>query len=680
MNELPKLMTIKEILSNENYVIPIYQRNYAWADEEINQLIEDIINYTTRASNNENYYIGSLIVFKRTGKNQKTDFEVIDGQQRFSTLTLLTTYLKNHAPKLDDTIDLGWFIKQNIIFDNRQKSTETLNKLFEKEFEKRIKRKQYNDESELNPDIISGYKIIESALTEKLTEHETTLSVFCKYLFNNVKILRIEVPEHTDLNHYFEVMNNRGEQLEKHEVLKAKFLSYLAHDSKSTKIFNDIWESVANMEKYVQTGFDTKLRTEIFDNSWADLVPNSFKEIADCYTVIDAFKEQSKDNIEKKTLHEIIHSKETFSSKNPVKEDEQQRFGTVINFPSFLLHVLRVFTQKNVSLDDKALLTEFDEYLFNNHDEMVIRRQVKKFAYQLLKTKYLFDTYIIKREREQDNESWEIQYYTKNKKTHYYKQTFESDLNRQIMMLLASFHVSIPSMNYKYWLNGSLQWLSDNYEYENPIDGNEYLHYLLKMANSFLFDRYLVDKGSIDELDYYHIIYSNHAEPQRHVESIEEINRDLLIYKYIKNNFVFNYLDYLIWKKNFRKNGKDAFSDFDFSFRSSVEHFYSQTADGYKPMPIQDRDSFGNLFLISHSQNSSFSNNIPAVKLSMIKSKFLGREYVKGKENIPNLKMLEFVKDVKLQKDSNDITMQEYQDIIKKHEEKMLQLFVDNQI
>lgn len=388
INELPKLMTIKEILSNENYVIPIYQRNYAWADEEINQLIEDIINYTTRASNNENYYIGSLIVFKRTGKNQKTDFEVIDGQQRFSTLTLLTTYLKNHAPKLDDTIDLGWFIKQNIIFDNRQKSTETLNKLFEKEFEKRIKRKQYNDESELNPDIISGYKIIESALTEKLTEHETTLSVFCKYLFNNVKILRIEVPEHTDLNHYFEVMNNRGEQLEKHEVLKAKFLSYLAHDSKSTKIFNDIWESVANMEKYVQTGFDTKLRTEIFDNSWADLVPNSFKEIADCYTVIDAFKEQSKDNIEKKTLHEIIHSKETFSSKNPVKEDEQQRFGTVINFPSFLLHVLRVFTQKNVSLDDKALLTEFDEYLFNNHDEMVIRRQVKKFAYQLLKTKY----------------------------------------------------------------------------------------------------------------------------------------------------------------------------------------------------------------------------------------------------------------------------------------------------
>ena len=97
-------------------------------------------------------------------------------------------------------------------------------------------------------------------------------------------------------------------------------------------------------------------------------------------------------------------------------------------------------------------------------------------------------------------------------------------------------------------------------------------------------------------------------------------------------------------------------------------------------MPIQDRDSFGNLFLISHSQNSSFSNNTPAVKLSMIKSKFLGREYVKGKENIPNLKMLEFVKDVKLQKDSNDITMQEYQDIIKKHEEKMLQLFVDNQM
>lgn len=71
INELPKLMTIKEILNNENYVIPIYQRNYAWADEEINQLIEDIINYTTRASNNENYYIGSLIVFKELVKIKK---------------------------------------------------------------------------------------------------------------------------------------------------------------------------------------------------------------------------------------------------------------------------------------------------------------------------------------------------------------------------------------------------------------------------------------------------------------------------------------------------------------------------------------------------------------------------------------------------------------------------------
>ena len=55
----------------------------------------------------------------------------------------------------------------------------------------------------------------------------TTLEEFCDYLFQYVQIARVPVPDETDLNHYFEVMNNRGEQLEKHEIIKARLLSVI---------------------------------------------------------------------------------------------------------------------------------------------------------------------------------------------------------------------------------------------------------------------------------------------------------------------------------------------------------------------------------------------------------------------------------------------------------------------
>ena len=56
---------------------------------------------------------------------------------------------------------------------------------------------------------------------------KTIVQDFADYLFSHVQIIKVEVPPDTDLNHYFEIMNNRGEQLEKHEILKAQMMSVL---------------------------------------------------------------------------------------------------------------------------------------------------------------------------------------------------------------------------------------------------------------------------------------------------------------------------------------------------------------------------------------------------------------------------------------------------------------------
>ena len=70
-----------EVLSVENifkdkYIIPLYQRNFAWGEEQISRLLQDI--YESMRSGDKHFYIGSLVVLQRGNG----EFEVIDGQQR----------------------------------------------------------------------------------------------------------------------------------------------------------------------------------------------------------------------------------------------------------------------------------------------------------------------------------------------------------------------------------------------------------------------------------------------------------------------------------------------------------------------------------------------------------------------------------------------------------------------
>ena len=88
---------------------------------------------------------------------------------------------------------------------------------------------------------------------------------------------------------------------------------------------------------------------------------------------------------------------------------------------------------------------------------------------------------------------------------------------------------------------------------------------------------------------------------------------------FIENNFVFNYLDYLIWKAE-KISGNKIFEQFEFTFRSSVEHFYPQhPMRGHEPLDEDYLHQFGNLCLISHNKNSRLSNMPPDTKLEDIK-------------------------------------------------------------
>ena len=727
------LLTPKGLLNGtEHYLIPMYQRNYAWGNSEIEQLIVDIMDAQIDAKNSKeykNYYLGTLVVFERPQLSSKRKvFEVIDGQQRFTTLSLLIIYLKNYFTTIDSDYDMSWYKEQNIEFESRPKSTQTLELLLNENLE----TYEHLHEAKLNPAIINGYKSISEVMESKFItpnnenqQSTTTFEEFCDYLFQYVQIARVPVPDETDLNHYFEVMNNRGEQLEKHEIIKARLLSVIEKadeneialaDKQSAKaLIHNIWEACANMNKYVQYGFNPTLRFKLFSDNLTLLQPKDFDELLNIYKEYDYPNNSQPDNDQYSgcnddaqnnkakplpSLYDILD--DNFDSPpNPSntadKEEDDgnsETYYSLVNFSSFLLHALRIMVnlqssyKQDIALDDKQLLTQFETFILkpssleNTHisdtdqsietnDQITPLSQVKTFIYALLKSKFIFDQFIIKRNTQDSKGQWTLNKLIKNedKKNSYYKNSFESD-NDKLVMLQSAFHVSTPTTNYKHWLNAVLYYACTHYQYDKMgLNSVAYLNHLEEIARAFMLRRYLTDEPD----DYHQIIYqtsdfnkllAEHTEDNLNPDNLHIQIKQYLRYGNIRNIFVFNYLDYLLWL-----NGN--YPKFTFTARSSVEHFYPQNKRN-DSIFLEDKGSkdsllhsFGNLCLISHSLNSRVSNDMPDVKV-----KYFSQSGDIQSGQIDSLKLLKMIECIQGTPDTWDKKM------IAKHETEMLNVMM----
>lgn len=620
----PKYYSIKELFGSDDYVIPIYQRNYEWGEPQITQLIQDIVDYIVKSKSNNSeskprYYIGSLIAYERKLEGSVI-YETIDGQQRLTTLTILLNVIKKEYT----TIDLSWYKKLNLSFDSRKVASNTLSYLF---------NGISLDNKECNVAIQQGYYDAKKSLAKVLADNKLSIDEFCNYFFEKVTILRVLVPEDTDLNHYFEIMNSRGEQLEKHEILKAKMLEILEDDNLKYA-FNLIWEATSNMEKYVQYGFSVAQRDELFGKSdWNNLVG---KDVVYQKLQIPTANQTTEETFTISQL--LVKTAKPITDNSSTSDESPDRFNTIINFANFLLHILRIQTKSDVPLDDKRLLELFDPFL-KNEDK---KEFVKQFGYNLLKSKFYFDKYVIKREFAKGSDHWSLKrlkWYDGNKVS--YVNTFDADnsesnegLNREILMLLSMFHVSSPTLVYKHWLNASLKYVIEN---SGADLANDYKLYLENLAKTFLNDRFLANTPK----DYFEIIYTNNGIQKNTVNDIDtnKLNQGTAV-----ENFVFNYLDYLLWQ-NYRTTSREYFKiineqafidnrvkDFEYTFRSSVEHYYPQHPIDenliLKGQNVVWLDNFGNLCLISGSKNSRLSNFMPAAK----------KDYYTGSPTIDSIK------------------------------------------
>ncbi|MFS9231270.1 DUF262 domain-containing protein [Streptococcus australis] len=567
-------LSVNRLLNEDTYAIPLYQRNFAWTYDEIEQLLNDVADAFQETR--DNYYIGTLVV------NKENDlFKIIDGQQRTTALNLIALALKHE-------FGFDRLKAVNLTFPARKKSNENIQKLF-------IKQKiSEDDENELT----RGYGHAKDALKKVIGDRQLDLQAFIDYLFENVIIFRSILPEDLDLNLYFERFNSRGEQLEAHEILKAQMMAKFGEDQDTSQKFARIWDACAEFDEPVASQFKMRQkradsfqeRERIFGWHFSNY---SFHNI---YDDIDFYQN------ERRKLSDIIGIK--VNEKITEVEKDFGDYTQVIDFPTFLLHVLAIWEGKDTSevqLDDKRLLTLFD--IKNKNKTWVI-----EFSEFLLKMKHIFDNFIVRNSNmdssSRNKDEWFLQkgtYYeyqpNGKAKEHYIveerftKNTFsDSEINKNIILLQSMFAVTFTANRDSRWLYEILQFLFNHIEELNQPEFGSYFKDFLEIIAVRYADGKLFTK-----------------------EGIIKKYGDIPVY-------AFNFIDYVLWKNRGelgRKYEGIKFDQFKFAYRRSVEHWFPQhpnSDERVEKMDDQFLHSFGNLCIITDSQNSKFGNLVPSAK------------------------------------------------------------------
>ena len=580
-NDLGK--TLVDIFADK-YTIPLYQRNFAWRTEEIHQLLQDV--YEACRKNPEgNYYIGSLVVMKR----HNGDYEVIDGQQRLTVVSMIA-------------ILLGQLSRPILFYDSRPEV---------QEFFELLCKDQGNTEDALRlaapslfylKEACEFLKIAKADLPDGSEEHAQYLAdpQFAKFFMNQVILVRNEIPEDTDVAAYFEIMNNRGEQLQKHEIVKAQMMDKIKvvdsdgkefHDTVRQGQFAQIWDACSQMDVPIQRLFPAKDRASYFGEKYDSFLHGRFAPV-------DAFAEPGEKG-KWYSLADILGGKTGGGVEEGVEVEEGTEtdiyaYSSIIDFPNFLMHVLRLYCNVNkvdatVPLNEKDLLSVYHDY-GAKIDSM-------KFVELLLFCRTVFDRFIVKATEDasdqEDGRKWVLQKPTKNNSNWTYTSSFEDKKGQQLVAALSMLQVTFRTRIYKTWLYAVLEWFhgkcGENGDF-GAISASAYL--------GFLHDWMLTYYDNYNKQGFQILMIPDGAPPSK---------TNSYSLGTATPHFLLNFIDYLYWCDWITTpNNYNRFKlkDFTFKYWNSVEHHRAQN----KAEGCQCVDNLGNLCLVSKSSNSRLSD------------------------------------------------------------------------
>ncbi len=247
---------IAKIFSSEfDYVIPPYQRPYAWTIDETSELFQDLLDFYLNEQD-EGYFLGSIVLIK---EETKPNAEVIDGQQRLTTLTILLAALSN---ELDGELrsdfenyirepgraSLGLKSKPRLALRERDKDF-FANYVQKLKFEELLTIDSKSLSSEAQKNIQINSKMILERLRSTFRGNKNELCSFGSFIVQRCFLVAVSTPSQKSAFRVFSIMNSRGLDLLPTDIVKADIIGKIPKEKQDE--YTQRWE---DME--VQSGRD----------------------------------------------------------------------------------------------------------------------------------------------------------------------------------------------------------------------------------------------------------------------------------------------------------------------------------------------------------------------------------------------------------------------------------------
>lgn len=592
-----ELLLLQTIATKDlGFVIPCYQRPYVWREEEVIKLFDDVRD--AYLAKEPHYFIGSVLSALNGDKSQ---YELIDGQQRTTTLMLLSLAFK--AVGIETPLAYVSIKGENprLTFEIRESVRNLLGSYagldkITKPGEEDIRKDEYLVHLEANLTILKQQ-------VDKLAEQsDFDIHGFAGYIFKQVQWVNNIVPASMDLNRLFSSLNTGGIQLEPVDLLKAKLFKHITTDK---AIYSSIWQACEHTDNY----FERNLR-QIFKN--ADWQTLEYTDLANYQAELFPLVSSS-NSVQRvgKSIAEIASGSLDFDVEPEQSESQSDDFDdetvycrSIISFELLLIHTLRIFcTQK--SWDDLTprirasnLMSCFEGLL--QHDE----RTIKSFIELLWQVRYQFDTWVVKWVEHDDREDPQLRL-TSISKNKVYINRKAKDLG--LLAQLQAVRNFTGDRSAQYWLTALLGRLV-----AEPKAKDEDVVALLE---------------SIDN----HLSLTSETQKEASFKLATAILPQTIPWEeqasYLKSSlgtrfehYWFQKLEYLLWKNGDKAND-DKLKRYRITSKNSVEHVHPQKEEYYHELEKSPLNAFGNLVLLSPGENSSYSNQTVAKKKADFDSK-----------------------------------------------------------
>jgi hypothetical protein len=580
--------------------VPIYQRLYVWGGDQVQTLLNDLINAFERGESL--FYLGSVLVVEQSacdadGAEPPRVFDLIDGQQRFTTLWMLChAWRRALEPFL--TVPTGGPNEPRLRFAIRPEVTRMLDSwasqdpAFVESEEAGLER--MGQAVECMKQFFSA-----RALADAGTTQVTDLEGLTRFVFEKVNFVVTEVPRETDLNKLFEVINNRGVQLQHHEILKARMLDAL--DERERASFAVLWDACADMDNYCERNLAALSGLPAYEVH--ALYAGGRLGDGNAVRTATAIHLKATGGHQALDLTAILGAELDDAGDVPEDEDvlASGRVRSIVGFPLLLQHVLRIWLCRHERPDlprilDRELLALFDANFFSVEPGA---QHVREFIDLLWQVRVLFDFHVIKWVDRGDDDIHLISSVatstsvTKSARRSYINRSRDADSHRGFALLQSMLYHS-QEITTHYWLTPLLSFMV---RYPDAT-AQVYFQFLQHL------DNHLLCSAADAPLVVRTRSFMEEPWQQRRLVFGDMLTRPEGV-RFA--HYWFYKLEFVLWHQQERTS--EAWQRFRLTAKNSVEHISPQTPskrDDNRAEQMMDR--FGNLALVSRSINSEYGN------------------------------------------------------------------------